>query len=178
MKLLHILGILFICNSVVLGQKTISSSDDSEWWKRNNLRLIQMNLPAYEAANIDADEIVQDLNDFSANTLIINAAGIMAFYKSELDFEYINPFIKPGELGRIIDKCHKNGIRVIVRFDFSRVHETIFKAHPDWFYISPNGERIINTDKYVVSINAPYVQDKAFRIVEEVIQNLILMVFS
>jgi hypothetical protein len=154
----------------VLAQQPVLSSDESEWWKKNNLRLIQMNLPAYEAANLVAEEIVQDLKDFSANTLIINAAGIMAFYESKLDFAYVNPYTKPGELQRIIEQCHKNGIRVIVRVDFSRAHETIFNAHPDWFYISPKGERIINTDKYVVSINAPYVQDKAFRIIEEVMQ--------
>ncbi len=159
---------LWACQ-MLFAQKPIISSDDSEWWKRNNLRLIQMNLPAYEAASIKAEEIVADLNDFSANTLIINAAGIMAFYESELDFEYINPYMKPGELARIVNQCHQNGIRVIVRFDFSRAHETVFKAHPDWFYLSPKGERIINTDKYVVSINAPYVQEKAFEIVNEVI---------
>jgi hypothetical protein len=170
MKNAHLLFCLVIAHIASFGQTPILSSDDSEWWKRNNLRLIQMNLPAYEAANINADEIVEDLNAFSSNTLIINAAGIMAFYQSDLDFEYVNPYMKSGELGRIIEKCHQNGIRVIVRFDFSRAHETIFKAHPDWFYISDKGERIINTDKYVVSINAPYVQDKAYRIVEEVIQ--------
>lgn len=170
MKFINFILVFLLCQSFGFSQKPILSSDDSEWWKRNNLRLIQMNLPAYEAANIDADEIVEDLNDFSANTLIINAAGIMAFYESELDFEYINPYNKPGELGRIIDKCHQNGIRVIVRFDFSRAHKTVFDAHPDWFYVSPKGERIINTDKYVVSINAPYVQEKAFEIVQEVIQ--------
>ncbi|AWV96954.1 alpha-amylase family protein [Arcticibacterium luteifluviistationis] len=159
----------FFCSISALAQNPISSSDDSEWWKRNNLRLIQMNLPAYEAANIDADEIVEDLKAFSANTLIINGAGIMSFYQSDLEFEYTNPYMKPGEMGRIVERCHENGIRVIIRFDFSRAHETIFKAHPDWFYISAKGERIINTDKYVVSINAPYVQEKAFKIVEEVI---------
>jgi hypothetical protein len=170
MRTLYLLFVFFFCQFLSFSQKPILSSDDSEWWKRNNLRLIQMNLPAYEAANIDAGEIVEDLNDFSANTLIINAAGIMAFYESDLDFEYNNPYNKLGELGRIIDKCHQNGIRVIVRFDFSRAHKTVFDAHPDWFYISPKGERIINTDKYVVSINAAYVQEKAYAIVAEVIQ--------
>ncbi|GAB3165420.1 alpha-amylase family protein [Telluribacter humicola] len=142
---------------------------DVPWWKANNLRLIQTNLPAYEAATLNPDSLVRDLLDHSANTLIINAGGIMAFYPTQLDFQYTNPYMKPNMLGDVVRKCHENGIKVIVRFDFSRVHESIFKAHPDWCYISPKGERIINTDMYVVSINAPYVQDKAFRIIEEVI---------
>ncbi|MEZ4902146.1 MAG: family 10 glycosylhydrolase [Spirosomataceae bacterium] len=141
------------------------------WWKQNNLRVIQTNLPAYEAATLNPDSLVQDLKACSANTLIINAGGIMAFYPTQLDFQYINPYMKGNMLGDVIQRCHQNGIKVVVRFDFSRVHETIFKAHPDWCYISSKGERIINTDMYVVSINAPYVQKCAFEIVEEVIDN-------
>lgn len=146
-----------------------SQNATEPWWKRNNLRVIQTNLPAYEAATLNPDSLVKDLIGFSANALIINAGGIMAFYKTELDFHYTNPYMKDNMLAEVVKKCHQHNIKVIVRFDFSRVHESIFKVHPDWCYISPKGERIINTDMYVVSINAPYVQDKAFRIIEEVI---------
>ena len=139
------------------------------WWKQNNLRVIQTNLPAYEAATLNPDSLLKDLEACSANTLLINAGGIMAFYPTQLDFQYTNPYMKGNMLGDVIQRCHQRGIKVMVRFDFSRVHESIFKAHPDWCYISPKGERIINTDMYVVSINAPYVQDRAFKIIEEVI---------
>ncbi|SKB48145.1 alpha-amylase family protein [Dyadobacter psychrophilus] len=164
-KLYTLLSLVFFTNSVFAQNTTF----EDFWWKRNNLRVIQMNLPSYEAATINADSIVADLITYSANTLLINAGGIMAFYPTKLDFHYINPFMKENVLGDVIKKCHQNNIKVIVRFDFSRVHESIYKAHPDWCYISPKGERIINTDMYVVSINAPYVQEKAFKIVEEVI---------
>ncbi|MCF0054301.1 family 10 glycosylhydrolase [Dyadobacter sp. CY356] len=155
-----------LLNTIVFAQKP----DTTAWWKKNNLRVIQTNLPAYEAATLNPDSLLKDLENFSANTLLINAGGIMAFYPTELDFHYRNPFLKNNNmLADVVRKCHEKGIRVIVRFDFSRVQESIFKAHPDWCYISPKGERIINTDMYVVSINAPYVQEKAFKIIEEVI---------
>jgi hypothetical protein len=141
-----------------------------EWWKRNNLRVIQLNLPDYEAKNIQPNEIVEDLLKYSANTLIINAGGIMAFYPSKLENHFINPYMRPGVLGEIVQKCHQNNIKVMVRFDFSRADKTIFDKHPDWFYISPKGDRMINTDKYVVSINAPYMQEEAFKIIIEVIE--------
>ncbi len=131
---------------------------------------MQANLPSYEA-NLNADSLVQDLLSFSANTLIINAGGIMAFYPTKLENQYINPYMKENMLKDVIEKCHNNGIKVITRFDFSRAHESIFKKHPDWFYISPKGERIINDDMYVVSIDAPYEQEVLFEIVEEVIDN-------
>lgn len=166
MKKLFALICLLIFTQNIVAQKPAGKD---LWWKRNNLRVIQMNLPSYEGATINADSIVTDLVHFSANTLLINAGGIMAFYPSKLDFHYINPYVRPGVLADIVKKCHEKDIKVIVRFDFSRVHESIYKAHPDWCYISPKGERIINTDMYVVSINAPYVQEKAFKIIEEVI---------
>lgn len=142
--------------------------DSFAWWKANNLRVIQTNLPAYEAG-LNADSLVADLKDFSANTLIINAGGIMAFYPTALDCQYTNPYMNKNMLGDVVQKCHTAGIRVIVRFDFSRAHKSIFDMHPDWFYISPAGERIINGDMYAVSMNAPYEQECLFRIVEEVI---------
>jgi hypothetical protein len=150
---------------------TSSVYAQQNWWQKNNLRVIQTNLPDYEAATLNADSLVEDLQTYSANTLIINAGGIMAFYPSKLPFHYINPYMKPDMLRDVVAKCHQHNIKVIVRFDFSRVHESIFKVHPDWCYISPKGERTINRDLYVVSINAPYVQEKAFEIVGEVINN-------
>jgi len=152
-------------------QKAGAWPADLPWWKRNNLRVIQTNLPAYEATTLNADSLLKDLEACSANTLLINAGGIMAFYPTKLPFHYTNPYMKGNMLGDVVTRCHQKGIKVIVRFDFSRVHESIFKAHPDWCYISPKGERIINTDMYVVSINAPYVQECAFKIMEEVIDN-------
>jgi hypothetical protein len=167
--------LLFACLQCTIPKTSVPVStqtwpDSIPWWKHNNLRLIQTNLPAYEAATLNPDSLVKDLLDCSANTLIINAGGIMAFYPTQLDFHYTNPYMQPNMLADVIEKCHRHSIRVIVRFDFSRIHESIFKAHPDWCYISPKKERIINTDMYVVSINAPYVQDRAFRIIEEVIE--------
>ncbi|CAG5072231.1 hypothetical protein DYBT9623_04085 [Dyadobacter sp. CECT 9623] len=166
-KPLLLLFCLLSCLSVFAQKNDIKDL----WWKRNNLRVIQMNLPDYEAKTINADSIVEDLVRFSANTLLINAGGIMAFYPTKLNFHYQNPYVKGNVLGDVIRKCHEQNIKVIVRFDFSRVHESIFKAHPDWCYISPKGERIINTDMYVVSINAPYVQEKAYQIISEVMDN-------
>lgn len=153
---------------ISLPSSSITWPDSIPWWKANNLRTIQVNLPAYEAT-LNPDSLIADLKYFSANTLIINAGGIMAFYPTKLEYQYTNPYMKENMLGDVISKCHDAGIRVIVRFDFSRAHKSIFEKHPDWFYISPAGERIINDDMYVVSINAPYEQEWLFKIVEEVI---------
>jgi pyrimidine-specific ribonucleoside hydrolase len=63
---------------------------------------------------------------FSAFLIIfIPADGIMAFYPTQLLFQYTNPHMRKGMLGDIIQKCHAQGIYVIVLFDFSRVHKSI-----------------------------------------------------
>jgi hypothetical protein len=147
---------------------TATWPDSLPWWKRNNLRVIQVNLPGYEGG-LNPDSLVDDLVRFSANTLIINAGGIMAFYPTKLESQYTNPHMNPTMLGEVVRKCHEHGIKVITRFDFSRAHESIFKVHPDWFYVSPKGERIINDDMVVVSIDAPYEQQVMFDIVNEVL---------
>ena len=66
---------------------SVSAQPDSiPWWKSNRLRVIQVNLPDYEAATLHADSLVEDLTKYSANTVIINAGGIMAFYPTSLFF--------------------------------------------------------------------------------------------
>ncbi len=145
-------------------------ADTSIWWKKNNLRMIQTNLPAAEGA-LNPDSLLADLIEYSANTLLINAGGIMAFYPTKLPFHYKNPHVKDDMLGRVISLCHENGIRVIVRFDFSRIHKSFFEEHPDWFYLSPKGERVDNYGMMVASVNGEYMQKHAFEIVQEVIDN-------
>ncbi|MCB0669326.1 MAG: family 10 glycosylhydrolase [Saprospiraceae bacterium] len=141
---------------------------DLPWWKRNNLRVMQCNLPAYEAT-LNVDSLLEDLVRFSVNTLIINGGGIMAFYPTDLDFQYTNPFMQKEMLDQVVQKCHALNIRVVTRFDFSRFHRSIFDEHPDWAYISPSGERIINDDMYMAAINGPYVQEKSVEIIRELI---------
>ncbi len=162
--------ILIFCRIISMAQAVQKKAESAiPWWKMNNLRVIQTNLPDYDVLKLNPDSLVKDLKYFSANTLIINAGGIMAYYPTKLDFHYRNPYLRPAMLGDVVKKCHEAGIKVIVRFDFSRIHKSVFEQNPDWCYISPKGERMINDEMVVVSINAPYVQDRAFRIIEEVI---------
>ncbi len=147
-----------------------SAQKDPAWWKRNNLRVIQTNLPDFTAESIEPKAFVDQLVAASANTLIINAGGIMAFYPTKLPYHYRNPYAADSMLGDVIDRCHQEGIKVIVRVDFSRMHKSVFEQHPDWCYLSADGQRMFNDDIYVVSINAPYVQEKSFEIINEIIE--------
>src|SRR5689334_2330666 len=124
-RILFLLPVILVACRPQTGQQLQTGAvvwpDSIPWWKANNLRVIQTNLPAYEA-ELNPDSLVADLQSFSANTLIINAGGIMAFYPTEVENHYINPYMKPAMLGDVVKKCHDAGIKVMVRFDFSRAH--------------------------------------------------------
>ena len=94
--------IFFLTNSAQ-SQNNSKWPADQPWWKANNLRMIQTNLPAYEAT-LNVDSLVADLQYFSANVLLINAGGIMAFYPTKLDFQYTNPHMTKNMLKEVIEK--------------------------------------------------------------------------
>lgn len=121
---LFLLWFVFIFDISAQTKSASSWPTNMPWWKQNNLRVIQTNLPAYEAATLNPDSLLKDLEACSANTLLINAGGIMAFYPTKLSFHYTNPYMKGNMLADVIQRCHQRGIKVIVRFDFSRVHES------------------------------------------------------
>jgi len=151
------------------GFSTLSRAQNRDWWKQNNLRVIQLNLPDFVTEQMDADTVVPKLEKLNANTLIINAGGIMAYYPTKLPYHFKNPYVSDSLLAKIISNCHERDMKVMVRVDFSRIHESVFREHPDWCYLSADGKRVHNDGVYLVSINAPYVQEKAFDIIQEVL---------
>lgn len=112
------------------------------WWQGKPMRLIQTNLREIDA-DVDLDEYFEELKQFSTNVLLFNTGGINASYPTDLEFHYRNPYLKDDFLGRVITRAHNEGIKVIARFDFSRLNEEIALHKPEWLYNSTKGE-IVN----------------------------------
>lgn len=113
------------------------------WWMENKLRMVQFNMMQEDAA-VPAERLVKMLKDYHANAVMMGAGGIVAMYPTSLPFHYRSPYLGDGDLlGDMVKLCHENGIRVIARFDFSKVHESIAMQHPDWHYRDANGN-IVN----------------------------------
>lgn len=138
------------------------------WWKQNKFRLIQTNLRDTDAG-MNVDRLIDELKNLSANTLQFNTGGIMAFYPTELEFHYRNPYLQGDLIGEVIEKCHKNGIRFIARFDFSKAHESIFEKKRDWFYQSPDGEYINYNGMVHTCVNGYYQSEYSLEILKEVL---------
>ncbi len=142
----------------------------TEWWHSKQWRLIQTNLREIDMLDIDAGQVVSDLQDFKANVLMINAAGIIASYPTELPFHFQSPFLEGDSLHDILDACHAAGIRVIARTDFSKVRRPIYEQHPDWAYRTVSGGIIDYNGDIHVCINGPYQQHYALLIMEELLE--------
>ncbi len=138
------------------------------WWKQNKLRLIQTNLRDTDA-DMDIELLIDDLKYLSANALQLNTGGLMAFYPTELQYHYKNPFLKRDLIQEVIEKCHQNDIKFIARFDFSKAHYSIFEKNPEWFYKSQKGEFINYNDMVHTCVNGFYQNEYSLEIIKEVL---------
>lgn len=123
-------------------------------------------------ADMDALRYVQDLLDFHANTVIINAGGIIASYPTNIPGHSLNRYLTGDPLKKVIKACKEALIRVAVRVDFSKVRKEVFEGHQNWAYISPSGEIIDYFGNIHVCFNSDYQQRIAFDIVSEILTYL------
>jgi len=141
----------------------------TDWWTGKPWREIQTNLREIDMLDIDAQRVAQDLVSFKANHLMLNAAGIIASYPTKLPFHFQSPYLKGDSLQDILDACHAAAIRVTARTDFSKVRRPIYEEHPEWAYISPQGQIVDYNGDVHVCINGDYQQKYALKIIEELI---------
>jgi len=143
----------------------------SDWWESRNWRQIQTNLREIDMLDIDAERVVADMRDFSASVLMINAAGIIASYPTQLPFHFQSPFLKGDSLQEIIAACHRGNIRVNARTDFSKVRRPIYEQYPEWAYVSSKGEVVDYNGDVAVCINGEYQQKYALEIIRELLES-------
>ncbi|MEJ8304029.1 hypothetical protein [Saccharibacillus sacchari] len=139
------------------------------WWMEESIRMIQTNLRETDAA-MDPVRLMDDLDDLSANVLMVNAGGIFAFYPSELEEQYVTPFLKNDLVGTLTDLAHRRGKRIIVRFDFSKAHESLFERHPEWFYRTRTGQEVNYHGIVHTCVNGYYQQKVSLDMIGEVLE--------
>lgn len=138
------------------------------WWLEKPMRLIQTNLREIDA-DLDPDEFVRNLQDFSANVVLFNAGGIVANYDTKLEFHYRNPFMRSDFMGEVIERTQAAGIRFMARFDFSKINQEMAERKPEWLYLSPKRERVNYNGQVHTCPNGGYQQDTSKEILGEVI---------
>lgn len=145
-----------------------SGTYDSTWWNRAPYRLVQTNLREIDAT-MDVDAYVQSMVDASASIVLLNVGGIVANYPTDLPFHYKNTYMEGDLVGDLIEGLHSKGIKVIGRFDFSKINETLAAQKPEWLYVSPEG-KIVNYNGQVHTCpNGGYQQEYGKQILKEAI---------
>jgi hypothetical protein len=109
------------------------------WWKDYPWRMIQTNLREIDMKDIDAEEYVAWMRKMDATVAMINTAGIIASYQTDLPNHFQSPFLQADSLADIIAVAHREGLRVIARTDFSKVRRSLYERHPEWACIYPGG---------------------------------------
>ncbi|MBQ4473238.1 MAG: beta-galactosidase, partial [Lachnospiraceae bacterium] len=115
----------------------------SNWWNGYPWRVIQTNFREIDTRNFDEDVFIESLKDFSCNAVMLNAAGLIASYPTELADHTRSAYLDGFDLRHLVERCHENGIKVIARTDFSKIPVAVYERHPDWAYRKPDGEPLI-----------------------------------
>jgi hypothetical protein len=144
---------------------------DDTWWNRTPLRFMQTNLREIDAQDFDVDEYVQSVLDASVNIVLLSVGGQVANYPTKLPFHYKNPYMKGDLVGDVVKKLNENGVKVMARFDFARINESIALNNTDWLYLSPKGEHVDDNGHFLSCINGDYQQKHGFEILKEAISS-------
>lgn len=139
----------------------------TKWWESYPWRMVQTNLREIDMADMDAKTYVEDLEKYHATLVTLNAAGIIASYPTGLTGQKQSAYLTGDSLQEVIEECHKAGIKVIARCDFSKVDETLYEEHPDWAYRQANGQPLSYNGYVQTCINGPYQQEYLYEILEE-----------
>ncbi len=142
------------------------------WWQGQPWRMIQTNLREIDMRDISAERVVADLQSFHATALLLNTAGIIASYPTQLPFHTPSAFLQGDSLAEIIAACHRGGIHVLARTDFSKVRRALYEEHPDWAYRTPEGVVVDYNGDVHVCVMGDYQQVYAPQIIAEVITAL------
>ena len=139
----------------------------SPWWEQP-YRIVQTNLRLIDAS-LDPDALAREAREFGASAITFNVGGIFAFYPSDLDLHAPNPFLE-GErdlTGEMLAAAHREGLRMIGRFDLSKGTQIAYDAHPEWFVHNQAGEPQEFNGTYQACVNGGWAKDYSLRILRE-----------
>ncbi|MBR3367868.1 MAG: beta-galactosidase trimerization domain-containing protein, partial [Lachnospiraceae bacterium] len=113
-----------------------------KWWNGYPWRVIQPNFREIDTRDFDEEKFLEELEAFSCNAVMLNAAGLIASYPTELADHTRSAYLEGFDLKGLVDRCHERGIRVIARTDFSKIPRAVFERHPDWAYRHADGSEL------------------------------------
>lgn len=158
-----ILAAILVAFSVVCPAQ--ERQNEPNWWLTPQ-RMVQTNLREIDAT-MDIDQYVREVQEFGANTVLFNVGGIVANYPTELEFHWRNTFMDGDLVGEALAKLHKAGVKMVGRFDFSKINEKYAAQHPEWLYVSEKGKNVNYNGQVHTCLMGGYQQDTMYQVLEE-----------
>lgn len=155
--------VIAICGALA----QVHAAEESSWWLKPQ-RMLQTNLREIDAT-MDLDRYMRDVSDFGANVVLFNVGGIVANYPTDLEFHWRNTFMEGDLVGTVLKRLHDEHIRVIGRFDFSKINETFAAQHPEWLYVSEKGQNVNYNGQVHTCVSGGYQQEYMLEILGEAI---------
>lgn len=143
-----------------------------KWWQGYPWRMVQTNLREIDFQDLDPQRFVDDLKSFQATVALVNAGGISASYPTDLPWHAQNPWAKNDKLEHLVALCHKNGIRVLARTDFSKVVKSLYEQHPEWAFRTARGDIMCYNGYVQTCPNSVYQQKYAFETLREIFNKI------
>jgi len=116
---------------------------------------------------MNIDKYVREVKEFGANIVLFNVGSIVANYPTELEYHWRNAFMKDNLVGETLKKLHKADIKMIGRFDFSKINQKYAANHPEWLYVSEKGEHVNYNGQVHTCVMGGYQQDYLLEILKE-----------
>lgn len=147
-----------------------ASGSQTPWYRRAYL-WGQTNITEKDPVRYDIDWWRGYWKRTQVQAVIVNAAGIVAYYPSKFPLHHRAEFLGNRDLfGELTQAAHADGLFVMARMDSNRTAEDFFKAHPDWFARDSAGQPYRAADKYIACINSPYYDEYLPEVLREIIQ--------
>lgn len=155
--------------------KTAESGAGAEkhWWD-SPFRTFQTNLREIDAG-MDVEAALDAIEAYGADTWLLSVGGIIANHPSRLASQTVNPYLSQRPSGDLIGDAtraaQERGIRVLARMDFSKIDAPRAERHPEWCFVSPQGEPQLYNGYRSVCPSGEYYQRAMFDVVAEVLEN-------
>jgi hypothetical protein len=139
------------------------------WWTEP-FRMYQTNLREVDS-DLDVDATLRTIEEHGANVWLIGAGGITSHYPTDLPFQKPSATLagrSSGDLvGDALTAAHARGIKLIARFDFSKIDVAIAQSHPEWVFVDSDGAWQTYNGLVSTCPAAGYYQDAAFTVLRE-----------
>lgn len=122
-----------------------------------------------DVKGLDVDKLVARVADSGADSILVNAGGFVAWYRTRRPNQYQNPYMLGDFLGEITTAAHHRRLAVIGRIDVSKGFGTSFRKHPDWYAVDEHGHPQRYWDLYSTCFTGQYWQAENFAIVDEIL---------